>query len=68
MPTHVSHQARLADASSPSHARFSLQGFILHLQALWRKRQNERALEGLPSEIRKDIGWPTPAGKAGNRR
>lgn len=30
-----------------------------HLQHEWRQRRTERALNGLPAEIRKDIGWPT---------
>lgn len=29
------------------------------LQLRWRQRQTERMLESLPSEIRKDIGWPS---------
>jgi hypothetical protein len=29
------------------------------LRDQWRRRQTERMLEGLPAEIRKDIGWPT---------
>ncbi|MFN7104185.1 MAG: hypothetical protein ACK4N1_16345 [Pseudorhizobium sp.] len=33
---------------------------LLHLR--WRQRQTERMLESLPSEIRKDIGWPTSDG------
>jgi hypothetical protein len=28
-----------------------------------RRRKTERMLEGLPQEIRKDIGWPTTVGK-----
>jgi len=32
---------------------------VLKLQNAWRRRQTEKVLEGLPSEIRKDIGWPT---------
>lgn len=29
------------------------------LRREWHLRQTERMLEALPSEIRKDIGWPT---------
>jgi hypothetical protein len=28
-----------------------------------RRRKTEQMLEGLPQEIRKDIGWPTTVGK-----
>lgn len=31
--------------------------------AAWNRRKTERMLEGLPQEIRKDIGWPTTIGK-----
>lgn len=31
--------------------------------AAWNRRKTERMLEGLPLEIRKDIGWPTTIGK-----
>ncbi|CDZ33825.1 hypothetical protein NOJ28_06320 [Neorhizobium galegae] len=32
---------------------------VVRLRDQWRRRQTERMLEGLPAEIRKDIGWPT---------
>ncbi|MDR6818555.1 hypothetical protein J2X76_003732 [Neorhizobium sp. 2083] len=31
----------------------------VRLRDQWHRRQTERMLEGLPAEIRKDIGWPT---------
>jgi hypothetical protein len=31
--------------------------------AAWNRRKTERMLEGLPQEIRKDIGWPTTISK-----
>lgn len=31
----------------------------VRLRDRWSRRQTERMLEGLPAEIRKDIGWPT---------
>lgn len=37
------------------------------LQDAWTRSRTERALEGLPFDMRKDIGWPTSdidAGKA----
>ncbi len=37
----------------------SLSRAIRLARAEWRRRQNERTLEALPAEIRKDIGWPT---------
>jgi hypothetical protein len=35
------------------------------VHAEWRHRQTERMLESLPSDIRKDIGWPTSDDTAG---
>lgn len=32
---------------------------ILKIRDERRRRQTEKVLEGLPAEIRKDIGWPT---------
>lgn len=32
---------------------------VSNLRDAWRRRQNEQVLEGLPPEIRKDIGWPS---------
>lgn len=32
---------------------------VLALQTAWRRRQNLRALEALPTDTLKDIGWPT---------
>ncbi|CAD7023027.1 hypothetical protein REJC140_00069 [Pseudorhizobium endolithicum] len=32
------------------------------VQTEWRHRQTERLLESLPSDIRKDIGWPATDG------
>jgi hypothetical protein len=32
---------------------------VSELRDAWRRRQNEHVLEGLPTEIRKDIGWPS---------
>lgn len=31
---------------------------VVRARDAWRRRQTERMLEGLPTEIRKDIGWP----------
>jgi hypothetical protein len=31
----------------------------LKLRNEWHRRQTEKMLEALPSDIRKDIGWPT---------
>jgi hypothetical protein len=39
----------------------------LALRDAWRRRQTEKMLEGLPTEIRKDIGWPTTATKPSRR-
>jgi hypothetical protein len=40
---------------------------VLRLRDAWRRRQTEKVLEGLPSEIRKDIGWPTTNAAPGRR-
>ncbi|MBB3947579.1 uncharacterized protein YjiS (DUF1127 family) [Rhizobium skierniewicense] len=32
---------------------------VLALQTAWRRKQNLRALEALPTDTLKDIGWPT---------
>lgn len=51
--------------SAPSTPRNSLPHLSLFERAVaaWNRRKTERMLEGLPQEIRKDIGWPTTAGK-----
>ena len=36
---------------------------VAKLVAAWQRRKTERMLEGLPQEIRKDIGWPTTISK-----
>jgi hypothetical protein len=60
--------------ASTSHNRFGSTHFDLsrvaaplmrlanRVHAGWRHRQTERMLESLPSEIRKDIGWPSRDG------
>lgn len=37
----------------------AVSGAFVAFQLAWRRRQTERAIEGLPSELRKDIGWPS---------
>ncbi|NTF32213.1 hypothetical protein [Rhizobium skierniewicense] len=32
---------------------------VLALHTAWRRKQNLRALEALPTDTLKDIGWPT---------
>jgi hypothetical protein len=51
---------------SPTHARGSgllhaPATLLLRLRDQWRRRQAEKMLESLPSDIRKDIGWPSIA-------
>jgi hypothetical protein len=36
------------------------QRFIARISAEISRRRTERMLEGLPLDIRKDIGWPAP--------
>lgn len=56
----------MAFTSHPHHgSRWRLQSLTnpvaqlaLRAVAEWRHRRTERLLEGLPAEIRKDIGWP----------
>ncbi|TWF54260.1 hypothetical protein [Neorhizobium alkalisoli] len=44
-------------ASSPSYGA-KLHAAALRLIDNWNRRKTERMLEGLPVDIRKDIGWP----------
>ncbi|MGK6315947.1 hypothetical protein [Neorhizobium sp. DT-125] len=39
----------------------------LKLRDEWRRRKTEKMLESLPTEIRKDIGWPTSDAPASRR-
>ena len=52
--------------TSPSDSGWQFRSFArpitkltAQLQLRWRQHQTEKMLESLPSEIRKDIGWPT---------
>lgn len=40
-------------------ARRPLESFIHRLRSGWDRWQTERAIEAMPAEMRKDIGWPT---------
>ncbi|UIK07447.1 hypothetical protein [Neorhizobium galegae] len=53
-----SDRSRLRPSSFASLIRPALNA-VISLRDQWRRRQTERMLEGLPAEIRKDIGWPT---------
>ena len=51
---------------SPSRRRLTdqrwlsrLTELVLELQTAWRAKQTLRALEALPADTLKDIGWPT---------
>jgi hypothetical protein len=50
-----------APATTTCHGFIST--FAERAAAAWNRRKTERMLEGLPQEIRKDIGWPTTVGK-----
>jgi hypothetical protein len=47
-----------ARASSATHVS-KLSTFAERVIESWNRRKTERMLEGLPVDIRKDIGWPT---------
>lgn len=57
-------QRRIQPSSAATTAgRGRISSLTERLAAAWNRRKTERMLEGLPQEIRKDIGWPTTAGK-----
>lgn len=41
---------------------------VTALHGVWSRYRTERILEGLPSDIRKDIGYPCAADDAATRR
>lgn len=59
MTAQTVHAATLSHATNRSTKRAGA-STMSRLQQWWSKRRNEKALESLPPEIRKDIGWPTP--------
>jgi hypothetical protein len=56
---------KAAKANNASVAGFGQRAALIleRLTAHWNRRKTERMLEGLPREIRKDIGWPTTIGR-----
>lgn len=56
--TYASQTFRSAGLGLQSVAR-PIVSLATRVHAEWRHRQTEKMLESLPSEIRKDIGWPT---------
>ncbi|TNM64938.1 hypothetical protein [Aliirhizobium smilacinae] len=57
-------QRRLGAPSKPRNTRPEpAMSLFERAAAAWNRRKTERMLEGLPQEIRKDIGWPTTTGK-----
>ena len=61
-----SDRSRFRPSSFASFLRPAL-NLVLKFRDEWRRRQTEKMLEGLPVEVRKDIGWPT-TNTASNRR
>ncbi|MES5097167.1 DUF1127 domain-containing protein [Agrobacterium sp. BA1120] len=59
--THARRPSRASLQSFHWLSRLVETGRALH--ALWRRRQNLRALEALPADTLKDIGWPTTDNK-----
>jgi len=41
------------------HFQASLTEYMRRRAALWRRRRTERFISSLPTEIQKDIGWPS---------
>jgi uncharacterized protein YjiS (DUF1127 family) len=63
--TMITHHSR-----SPSRVRLQSHDWLSRLvelgrdlQTSWRRRQSQRALEALPADTLKDIGWPTSDSK-----
>ena len=57
-------QRRVGASSKPRNGVQKQITFLFErVVAAWNRRKTERMLEGLPQEIRKDIGWPTTIGK-----
>jgi hypothetical protein len=57
-------ERRLGASSKPQTSRpQQVMSLFDRAVAAWNRRKTERMLEGLPQEIRKDIGWPTTIGK-----
>jgi hypothetical protein len=57
-------ERRLGASSKPQTSRpQQVMSLFDRAVAAWNRRKTERMLEGLPQEIRKDIGWPTSIGK-----
>lgn len=50
--------SRFRPSSFVSFVRPALR-LTVRLRDEWQRRRTEKMLEGLPAEIRKDIGWPT---------
>jgi hypothetical protein len=56
------HHPRKTHLHEPS-ALDALRVLVARVMVAWQRRKTERMLEGLPQEIRKDIGWPTTISK-----
>jgi hypothetical protein len=52
------HHPRKAHPAEPTQFDW-LRAVAARIVVAWQRRKTERMLEALPSEIRKDIGWPT---------
>ena len=50
---------RLSSALAQTSVSHPFTAFVARLRADWDRWQTERAIEALPSDMRKDIGWPT---------
>ncbi|MDI7863616.1 hypothetical protein MRS76_16795 [Rhizobiaceae bacterium n13] len=57
----VHHTGSTSTWSLPSaiHAFRPVERLASHILAQWRRWQTERAIEALPFDVRKDIGWRT---------
>ncbi len=54
---------RMHGARSSTRLPETRPSLLAKLAIAWQRRKTERMLEGLPQEIRKDIGWPTTISK-----
>jgi hypothetical protein len=61
--TYLDHHRPATSTAPRTDLLTRLTAFRERALAAWNRHKTERMLEGLPQEIRKDIGWPTTIAK-----
>ena len=59
--TYIHGHARSSTDARRSGLLYAPAALLFRIRDQWRRRQTEKMLESLPSDIRKDIGWPSIA-------